>query len=110
MSRPFSGFIFFIANRIDGGTMNSFDPDKWLQLGIAGGTLFILLLVIILFIRTLGSSHKQWSATVDRIAERQDTTQKETNTVLRDLSGIMHEVKAEVRANGHVGKAGGGRG
>ena len=69
-----------------------FDPQNWLQLGIAGGALFVLLVTVYLNYRTHGS----WQNTMDKIANRQDDTQKVTNTVLRDLASVMTRVEVKV--------------
>lgn len=77
---------------------DAFDPQSWLQLGIAGGALLVLLITVWLNYR----AHWSWQATVDKIAERQDDTQKETNTVLRDLSSLMNRMDVKIDGKGRA--------
>lgn len=79
-----------------------FEPEKWLQLGIAGAAILALLVVVMLFIRALGTSDKRWAGTVSEIAIRQDVTQKETNTVLRDLASVMNRVEVKIDGKGRA--------
>ena len=73
-----------------------FEPDKWLQLGIAGGALFIILAIVVLFIRSIDkitarqdATQKETIVAIDKIASRHDVTQKETNTILRDFATLI---------------------
>lgn len=86
-----------------------FEPEKWLQLGIAGALSFVLFAALVLFARALSEARKshsesdtRWSQTVDRIATRYDETQKETNTIMRDLAKVMNRVEAKVDGKGRA--------
>lgn len=87
---------------------HSFDPEKWLQLGISGALAFILLIALFMFGRALSQARKahsesdaRWSSTVDKIANRQDETQKQTNTILSDLKDVMTRVEVKVDDRRH---------
>lgn len=58
-----------------------FDPDKWLNLGLPGAALFIVLIIIVLMFRQQGKS-------IDKLCEKLDNVTdafSESNITLREV-------------------------
>lgn len=58
-----------------------FNPDKWLNLGLPGGALFIVLIIIVLLFRQQGKS-------IDKLCEKLDNVTdafSESNITLREV-------------------------
>lgn len=72
-------------------------PEPFLQLGIAGASLFCMLMIVLAFLKFLKGSTTEWRKSFETHSQASDERQKETNTVLRQLTSVISELREHNR-------------
>lgn len=89
----------------------------WLNLGVAGAALFVVLVAIGMIVyvthhcsKSANDTNERWSNVVTQVAKQQDNTlreicnahaelQRETNGVLREVTTVLEHIKVQVSVN-----------